>query len=139
MRRLGRAKCPRCLPDSPHACFSWWGSDEKRCNNCGHVLKVRKRPTGNGKPTRRQQRILDRIASAFGGTLEVAMHGRNVWMSLKNYEGRKWFEGQCAFGTIGVMGKLDITLPRVIADDVKIRDMIGVEVYLTTAKPVPTP
>jgi hypothetical protein len=131
-----RGKCPRCCPDGG-ACFTieheytedgkW--QRHKKCSNCNLMIPIRKiKPSG--KPTLNQQKIIDKIVGLFGGIPEITMHGRDVWLSLKNYEGRHLFDGQSLYGTISVNGRYQITLQRLFGDE-KITDDIGIDVYLT--------
>ena len=135
-----RGKCPKCCPDGG-AIFSreyepvgdtdkWhW---VKKCRNCGFEKPIRKTNYKPDGPNAKQQRIITRIVEAFGGTHEVKMMGRRVWITAKNYEGRKFFEGQSFFGTIGPKGALNITLQRPFGD-AQIKDLYwDVRTYLTT-------
>lgn len=130
MQKTKRGKCPTCLPDSPGAIFSAYGSEEWQCNNCGHILKRRKRKAPSGKPTASQARMIERL-KRFGGEQEVKFIGRKVWISGKNYDGRNMYMGQSYFGTIGPKGAIKLKLQRIFKD-VDITDMIGVQVYLDT-------
>jgi hypothetical protein len=133
-----RGKCPNCCPDGG-ACFELdydydTDSTVKRCQNCGHKLPFR-RIKGTGQITPSQKKVIDRVTSAFGGTYEIKMIGRKVWLSGKNYEDRNFITGDFYFGTIGPGGAFEITL-QTIGNGVKITDDIGIKVYLTTVKKV---
>ena len=129
-------KCPNCCPDGG-AIFTveldWDAIDRgedsekrvKRCHNCGHKFPFRQTPS--------QQRVVSQIVAAFGGTYEVKMMGRKVWLSGKNYEDRNWITGDSYFGTIGPKGAFEITLQG-YGKGTKITDEIGIKVYLTTTK-----
>jgi hypothetical protein len=120
-----RGKCPRCCPDGG-AVFDNWVT-QKECRNCGLVIHIRKiKPSG--KITKSQQGVLDQIIEAFGGTPEISMIGRSVFLKLVNRE-RNWMLGDSLFGSIGVNGKFKITLQR-LGGDAIITDRIGINVYL---------
>jgi hypothetical protein len=138
-----RGKCPNCCPDGG-AIFTverdWDKIDQniddnsmiKRCHNCDHKFPFRQ-IKATGKITPSQQKVINRITSAFGGTYEIKMIGRKVWLSGKNYEDRNWITGDSYYGTIGPGGAIEITLQR-CGEGPKITDNIGIEVYLTTTK-----
>jgi hypothetical protein len=129
--KVYRGKCPRCCPDGG-AYFRGGFNDEmewgKVCENCGHWRPIRALRIPS-RPNARQQRIIDRIVEVFGGEPEVTMHGRKAWLSLRNYDGRKWHEGQSLFGTIGPRGAIRITLQRLFGD-VRIRDAWDIRNHL---------
>jgi hypothetical protein len=131
--KVYHGKCPRCCPDGG-ACFSPTYLEDglaKQCNNCGHIINLRKRPRATGKPNATQQRVINRITSLFGGIPEitpVSPTSRRVWISLKNYD-RPMLVGDSLFGTIGPNGAFKITLQRLFGDKV-LTDDIGLDVYL---------
>ena len=135
-----RGKCPRCCPDGG-ALFDRAYDDEvkhlgKRCQNCGLWLPVRKTNYKPAAPNQRQQWTIEQLAEAFGGSCEVRMIGRDAWVTLKNYEGRNFYLGQSAYGTIGPRGAFSITLQRPFGDKV-CRDGFDIRNYLTTTTKAP--
>lgn len=62
---MTKACCPKCLPNTPHACwdvtFNDNGQRVRECRNCGFtaVMRVRGEPT----ITTDQKAVLDRIKS----------------------------------------------------------------------------
>lgn len=128
-----RGKCPRCCPDGG-AIFT----DESRledhkfipvwaCNNCPQTIPRRtNKPTG--KQSKAQATTVARLAGAGWVIEKQELVGRNLWVSA-THPGRKWFEGDHLFGTIGVRGKVKITLIRVGGDAV-VTGRIGMKVYL---------
>jgi hypothetical protein len=137
-KKTVRGKCPRCCPDggAVFEVMSEYDFDTKterhyrKCNNCFLKLEIKKRPP-SGKPNARQARLLAKILERFGGEQESHMVGRKVWVSGKNYA-RGCLNGESYFGTIGSNGKLDLTF-QAFGRDVKITDMIGVDVYLDSS------
>jgi hypothetical protein len=131
-----RANCPNCLPDGKGKAYFTFELDINydndttsyywKCQNCHYLMPKRKyKPTAG--PTKSQLQILNKLKS-FGGQLEYEMIGRKVFVSCKNYDGRKWFDGQSLYGTIFPKGKFDLTLQRFLKD-VKLTDDIDLKVY----------
>jgi len=133
-----RGKCPNCCPDGG-AIFDRDYDDAgerygKRCLNCGLWLPTKKAADPNPvAPNATQQAWIDRLAAAFGGEHEVKMIGRKAWITLTNYDGRHYFDGQAAYGTIGPNGAIEITLQRPFVGDKVCRDARDIHNYLTTA------
>jgi hypothetical protein len=125
-------KCPRCCPNGG-ACFTRTYDDDsrpvKKCTNCHLELPLRK-VKATGKPNQTQERVLARLKETFGGTFEVKMIGRKVWLSATN-ENRPWHEGTGLYGTIGPNGAMSLKLSRLFGDPPVITDDIGIDVYLS--------
>jgi hypothetical protein len=130
------AKCPKCCPDAPHACFkieSVLGPDDSLelhwiCNNCWHDLgKVRHQ---NPKPglTKRQRSAIKFLRRNFGGVATWEFIGRKVYLKLDNPK-RPWYDGRMAGGIVGPRGAYKITLYR-LGGDKEITNGIEVSVYL---------
>jgi hypothetical protein len=133
--KTSRGKCPQCLPDGG-AIFKHgydklegmadWGP-VRQCMNCGYAVPAR-RVKPSGKPTPSQQRAVEYLTGAFGGTHKVTMIGRKVWLEMEN-DARKWYDGTIAYGIIAVNGRYQIKLCRVCGEIV-IKDCFDVKVYL---------
>lgn len=126
-----RGKCPRCCPDGG-ACFKVeydydTGKDVKKCTNCYLMLPLR-RVKASGKPTTKQQEVIDRVRATGWTVDEVKMIGRKVWITF-SHPTRSWLLGNTGFGTIGVCGAFELKL-QTIGKDAVITDDIGIKVYL---------
>ena len=143
------AKCPRCCPDSPHACFRLEvgapvsaiedclpGQGEGPadiafhwvCNNCRYDLGVAKRLKPTGKLTKSQRRVIKYLRKNFGGVARWEMIGRKAYVKLDNPK-RPWYDGRMAGGVVGPRGAYKITLYR-LGGDKEITNGIEVSVYL---------
>lgn len=142
------AKCPKCCPDVPHACFKLEvgpplrpindclpGEDKEPdiafhwiCQNCGYDLGVAKRLKPTGKLTKSQRRVIRFLRRNFGGVATWRFIGRNVYLKLDNPR-RPWYDGKMAGGVVGPRGAYKITLYR-LGGDKEITNGIDVSVYL---------
>lgn len=129
-----RGKCPRCCPDGG-ACFTReYDHDEngnwswvKKCNNCFLVLPIRK-VVASGKPSKSQQRVLDKITNWGWIIKEQRLIGRKLWVTAE-HPTKSWVLGNQLCGTLGVSGSFKINLYR-LGGDRPLTDDIDLEVYL---------
>lgn len=122
-----RGKCPNCCPDGG-ACFERWGDTEKKCNNCGHVMKFR-RIKATGKISPSQQRVIDRILGLGWKVEKQEFIGRKLWIDFL-HPTKDWMIGNRTYGTIGINGSFKLKIERPFVPEKTLIDNIDIDVYL---------
>ncbi len=133
MKHRKYAKCPRCCPDGGAIFHREYRDSDNHpvwvCCNCSFVKKARL-VAAPDHPTPGQERIIHRLANAFGEEteIEVSMIGRMAFVKLTN-DSRNWYDGTVASITVHPNGRFNMHLYR-FGGDVEIKDWIAVSVYL---------
>lgn len=133
MKHRKVTKCPQCLPDAAGAVFKTEYVDDGKwqwvCQNCWYKCPVR-HVKRTGKPTKSQQRVLDKLVELGWTITKQELVGRKVWVEAKAADpNRSWFYGDSTYGTIGATGKFSLACTAV-GSNKKCVDFIDLKVYL---------